>query len=128
MSDFTSRVQTIMGAHPLLNDGGYGLMKGHEGKFSQWRADLTTASSLAEVESLCEWIGRNLSPSKGINRRHTSYGLKHIAEREIGYRSNGQFILAALLLGYRSDFCGLNVHFNFTEDSIKRADRTVAKP
>ena len=46
------------------------------------------------------WVDTELMPYmtlKSINERHSSYGLKHIAEREVGfYVSNGDIKLALL--------------------------------
>jgi hypothetical protein len=36
-----------------------------------------------------------------INRIGTSYGLKHIAEHDIGYVTNGVFIAAAIAAGFQ---------------------------
>lgn len=127
MDNFTHRVQTILDAHPLLHDGGYGTPKGYKADLAEWRAHLTAPDSLAEIETLADWIDRNLLRAKSINYRHTSYGLKHIAERQIGYVSNGQFIVAALLLGYKTDLAAYNLSFNFTEASIRQADRTIKR-
>jgi hypothetical protein len=39
--------------------------------------------------------------TKSINRRGTSYGLKHVAEYDIAYLSNGVFIAAATAEGFK---------------------------
>jgi hypothetical protein len=49
---------------------------------------------------MCGWLGRQ-KMIKTINRTGTSYGLKHVAERDIGYLTNGIFIAAAHACGYR---------------------------
>jgi hypothetical protein len=60
---------------------------------------------------------------KAINRRRTSYGLKHIAERFYGtYTTNGEFIAAAIAAGFKYRQCqyaDLNAQFNMSERSIK---------
>ena len=122
-------VEKLLEQHPLLSDGGYGRPKDYWDKHTAWRAALVTPTSIVEIERLCHWIDGNLSPQKSINRRHTSYGLKHIAEREIGYITNGQFIVAALLCGYRMMRPPIwyNPAFNFSESSIKRADQRITR-
>ena len=68
----------------------------------------------------CEWL-ENINKIKTINTKHTSYGLKHIAEKHIGYITNGVFIAAAIYCGF--DFKvrarNPNVMFNMSEKSIK---------
>lgn len=123
VNDFSTRAVGVLEAHPLLHDGGYGYGSHKTLPFDKWRQDLLTDESLAEVDQLCDWIEQNLSLSKGINYRHTSYGLKHIAERETGYVTNGQFILAALIMGYRMGKPNYNQSFNITEGSIQRASK-----
>ena len=59
-------------------------------------------------------------PIKTINLNHTRYGLKHIAEKEIGYIPNGVFDAAAIIAGYpyrRVD--QPNATFGMSERSIK---------
>lgn len=123
------QVEKLLQQHPLLSDGGYGIAKDFADKHTAWRAALLTPGSVAEIERLCHWIDGNLSPQKSTNRRHTSYGLKHIAEREIGYVSNGQFIVAALLCGYRMMRPPIwyNPAFNFSEASIRRVNQRATR-
>nr|ALS91550.1 putative vacuolating cytotoxin [uncultured bacterium] len=60
--------------------------------------------------------------TKGINRKRNSYGLKHVAEGDIGYITNGQFIAAAIHSGfeYEQVNTGANMHFNSSEKWFKR--------
>lgn len=126
MKTFTARVTDLIHRHPLLSDGGYGVSRDYANKHTAWRASLVTPGSIAEIERLVEWIDGNLTPQRTINRRHSSYGLKHIAERETGYISNGQFIVAALLCGYRMESKPhYNPSFNITEASIQRTIRRL---
>lgn len=121
------KIEKLLQQHPLLHDGGFGHQRSYKVDLDEWRAVLVTPASIAEIVSLCQWIDDNLLPQKHINNRHTSYGLKHIAEREIGYVSNGQFIVAALLCGFRlmRPPVWYNPSFNFSESSIKRADQRI---
>lgn len=117
-----SEVEKILQQHPLLSDGGYGIQRDHADKHTAWRAALLTDASLEAIDKLCDWLHLHISPAKSINCRHGSYSLKHVAEPMIGYTTNGQFIVAALLCGYRMEKKpGYNPHFNMLEKSIKRA-------
>jgi hypothetical protein len=51
----------------------------------------------ASVAAACN-LPRRL---KSFNKRGTSYGLKHIAEHDMGYCTNGVFIAAAIAEGFR---------------------------
>jgi len=52
-------------------------------------------------ELLC-WISQNVAPwSRGYRRAGTSYGLKHDAERELNYITNGEMKGAMLAAGYK---------------------------
>lgn len=72
------------------------------------------------MEVIRLWIQINLSKIKSANRKYSSYGLKHICERDhlanpIGnYVSNDEFIEAMKLEGYKLfPILGTpNYHFN----------------
>lgn len=73
---------------------------------------------------LCEWISANLEPTKTINRRHTSYGLKHLAENRLGfYVSNDDMKAAMLACGFEAkQVSELNCSYNISERSLARAE------
>lgn len=48
----------------------------------------------------CGWIRKHLPPQPASRRYFSSYALKHIAEEEIGYITNGLFIAAMLHCGH----------------------------
>lgn len=55
-----------------------------------------------EQERLFDWIVENLKPIRGINRRRSAYGLKHIAGRALGfYIVEGAFRGGMLKAGFR---------------------------
>lgn len=68
-------------------------------------------------------------PIQTINKKHSSYGLKHIAEKwakkvscgEVNYISNGHLILAMIDAGFRFQRIENtpNVYFNVSERAIK---------
>lgn len=97
----------------------------------------------AQVEKCREFIRARCSKRNSINYKRTSYGLKHDVERwtreqgktydqiddwgrawtgDYFYVSNGAFIVAALLEGYRAERIrlGPNASFNL---SVLRRDR-----
>lgn len=72
-------------------------------------------------------------PIRTINKNHTSYGLKHLAERRakklsahdeirVDYISNGTLILAMVDAGFRfvRDGESPNVFFNVSERALKK--------
>jgi len=79
-----------------------------------------------EAVNLCaEWLLEHdgLDRRKTINRSLSSYGLKHAVERDKGiYVANGEFICAALALGYkmmRPKHKTANAYFNTRNYSRK---------
>lgn len=116
-------VQTILTEHTRLHDGGYGELRGrcHRPRTAE-RAALLTPASVRTIDNIVCWLALRIQPIQTINRRHSSYGLKHIYEAETGeYCSNGQFIVAALIREYRADFSHYNPCFGMSERSIRRA-------
>jgi len=54
---------------------------------------------LRQIDTCIEWL-KAKKIDRGINQLSTSYGIKHIIERELNtYVSNGCFIAAVLFLG-----------------------------
>lgn len=74
-----------------------------------------------EQQHLTKWIESRFKAIKTFNTRRTSYGLKHIFERNGGfYVGNGAFKGAMLKCGYQvKDKRDLNWIFNVSEKSIK---------
>jgi hypothetical protein len=126
MSMTRDDIAVVMERVPLLNDHGIGLFDGDRGRsreereviFREDRARLL--GSEASCSKACEWLG-DKAGTKTINRRHSSYGLKHLAEEEIGYLTNGAFIAAAIHCGfpYRLVHDSPNVLFGISERSLK---------
>lgn len=114
----------IMEEHPLLHDGGYGCARGtcDDLNSPSPRSRQALLDSVEEFAAAKLWCVANLRPSKTLNRNHTSYGMKHIAEEEIGYITNGVFIAAMLAAGFRMESQpGYNVRFYVTAGSVNRA-------
>ncbi|RNE66798.1 hypothetical protein [Cryobacterium tepidiphilum] len=97
-----------------------------DSKYQELRDELW--DELDAIRWVHDWLLESVSPLKGINRRRSSYGIKHIAERIRGdYLTNGAFIAGALLAGYVSDVDGTerherNLHFNMSERDLKVED------
>jgi hypothetical protein len=76
------------------------------------------------IRRCCDWIEKNVTPTHNIRTTISSYGFKHIVERETGaYVINGAFIVAAILMGYQYRIRGgINACFNMTmtREHIKR--------
>jgi hypothetical protein len=113
----------LMDREPTLNMFGFGLgdfaktREEREKNMIEWRSELRAGG---RVEQLRTWIVDNIDSRKTINQWAGSYGLKHLAEEEIGYVANGEFIAAAILEGYpyRRDGYGPNATFGMSERSI----------
>jgi hypothetical protein len=104
-------IARILIAHPQLSDFGYGGVYGAETldreeyarQLKANRAKLLEPLSLARFPAAVAWL--SAFPKIGaLNRRGTSYGLKHVAARHIsgvpGYVTNGVFICAAIAAGF----------------------------
>jgi hypothetical protein len=50
-------------------------------------------------KATCEWL-KQVKKRKTVSRLRSAYGLKHIAEREIGYITEQTFIAAAIHMGF----------------------------
>jgi hypothetical protein len=70
-------------------------------------------------EKIFDWIHTNLVQIKTPNMGHTSYGLKHILERDTGiYMGNNAFKDAMLICGFKPvDERELNWHFYLSKKS-----------
>lgn len=107
-----------------LNSFGIGLYENGRGLSAEQKAAKLKAgqdellSMTKECTAICEWLS-DKAKIKTINKRHTSYGLKHMAEKEIGYITNGAFICAAVFCGFDFRVSGPNAHFNISEKSLR---------
>lgn len=112
---------------PELNDFGIGLfMQGHglgkEERATKHRQDQETLLNSEMIcTKVCGWLSTK-QQIKTINVRHSSHGLKHMAERTLGeYVTNGVFIAAAIHCGfpYQIESDSANVCFGISEKSLK---------
>ena len=74
--------------------------------------DINSPGSFIELPqqdrvTLCRWILENIKPQSRMNKRHTSYGLKHKFEHDKAnggrYVTNGMFKGGMLLCGFEPD-------------------------
>lgn len=117
-----SDLEAIMEAEPVLNTIGFGLsncttyknLEERRAALAERRADLR--KQIGTCAKVAKWLKENTLPRKTINRNDSSYGWKHIVEKEIGeYVSNGAFIAAAIHCGFKfsaeGGYCP-NAYFN----------------
>jgi len=83
------------------------------------------------IDTLRFEIRKYFSKTKNFCRNSSSYGLKHIAEDHIGtYVSNGEFIYAMHLEGFRISRDTINCYFNISKqdvDSVENSKTILAK-
>jgi hypothetical protein len=98
-------MERILEQEPHLSDFGFGLADFYKTreeavtKFHEDRKRISDSDSLAQFVVARGWL-RRFSKLKSVNRRGSSYGLKHVAEHDIGYVTNGVFIAAAIAEGF----------------------------
>jgi hypothetical protein len=120
-------IVAILEREPQLNDNGFGVYElgvrkltnpEYAAKLARERARMLMPDALTQFETARVWL-RRWKKTQKLNYRFTSYGLKHAAEREIGYISNGLFIAAAIAEGF--DYCrkGPNARFNIQTAAIQ---------
>ena len=125
-----SKIESVIKKIPALTDFGIGLYgrgrglsrKEYEVKFKEERKKLL--ESTESFEKACEWLSQ-IERIKSINRKRTSYGLKHVAAKDIGYITNGVFIAAAVYSGfdYITNDKSSNAAFNMSEKSIRQIEK-----
>lgn len=120
-----------MAKEPLLNDFGIGIYDGHRRLPKEERDAIFTKNrkvlreSLNAVAKTIMWLQARVAPIKTINTNQSSYRYKHLAEKDIGYITNGVFIAAAIIAGYPYKIAndGPNVLFAMSEKSIKETEK-----
>jgi hypothetical protein len=104
--------------------------------------DSTELTNQQDAFEACLEFLEGIEPTQALNRRHTSYGLKHVVENPAGrmevpsdpdayklYVYEGTLILAALASGFHMKQIGdgLSAIFNFSERSLKRRAKEIAE-
>jgi hypothetical protein len=127
MTDSESDMLCVMQRCPDLTDFGLGVSR--QQIFNVERAKLLEDRSLAQFTRARGWL-RKFSKTKAHNGRGDSYGLKHVAEIDIGYVTNGVFIAAALAEGFsvKRNYSGSpNARFNISSKALSRPDVFAAE-
>jgi hypothetical protein len=122
----------VLEREPQLGDFGFGVWDSRRKTRAERTAELRRdresmlePRSLAEFTAAREWL-RRFKKIKTLNRGGTSYGLKHVAEDEIGYSTNGCFIAAAIAEGFavrRTDYDSPNAWFNISTEAWRHVER-----
>lgn len=127
MTDLT--FAEVMEQHPRLGRNGIGVLaSGHQprgGLEVDLAADrVALAESEATVHEIVAWLrDHDLTPIKTPSV--SSYTLKHLVEKDIGYVSNGEFIAAALMVGYPHSYeGGRNVLFGVSARDVRRVSES----
>jgi hypothetical protein len=119
-----NEIASVIRQVPSLTSFGIGLfhngkgMSPDEKKAAMQQSQNELLDARDQCSKICDWL-RSIGKIKSINTRHTSYGLKHIAANAIGYTSNGEFICAAIHMGFDYRIVGPNAQFNMSERDLK---------
>lgn len=105
-------IQATLNEHPELNLGGYGRPH-YAGPRPLPKIGPDNYTTILLVAA---WLTHTFEPARNLNRDFSSYALKHRAERALGrhvgfYVSNGEFICAALVAGFRMEQGAYNPTF-----------------
>lgn len=71
-------------------------------KFEKIELDISSENVKKQIDAVINWSSSHCEHRKTINKKYSSYKLKHNAEDKMEiYITNGAFIYAMLKLGYR---------------------------
>lgn len=72
------------------------------------------------IPKIADYLYYGIRKTKYITDAGSSYNLKHYFEEEIEYCSNGEFILSAILAGFKyKTYNNSNPSFNMRESDVK---------
>lgn len=119
-------IENVINQIPELTDFGIGIYENGKGlSTSEYELEFKKNQNLLlkstdSFDKTVNWLC-DIKKIKRINNKHTSYELKHLAEKDINYITNGVFIAAAIHCGfnYKLEKGCPNVLFNMSEKSIK---------
>lgn len=112
-----SDVDRVLADNPLITAEGF------EHGWKKTRPEYIPASvNIREMQGAVDWLERNRRRAT-INRKYTSYQLKHFAEKTAKphpYISNGAFIAAAYFLGFTVKRIndGPNAYINISSKTV----------
>ena len=73
-----------------------------------------------KLEHIINFIELRFDKTKSINKKQSSYGIKHLVERNIGtYVSNGELIASMIICDYKYKVDGINCCFNVNTNNVK---------
>jgi|TARA_R110001606_G_scaffold205429_1_gene353188 hypothetical protein len=109
-----SDVDRVLADNPLIAAEGFYV--------GELEAHVNTGIRIHEVREAARWLERNRRRAT-INRKYTSYQLKHFAEKTAKphpYISNGAFIAAAYFLGFTVKRIndGPNAYINISSKTV----------
>lgn len=123
-------IQAVIDLVPELTDFGIGIYDGgreldkaqKKDAFDKNQSSLLDSSE--SFEKTVTWL-KQIEKIQSFNTHRSSYGLKHLAEKDIGYITNGVFIAAAIHSGfkYKINRDSPNVLFNMSENSLKKLEK-----
>ena len=126
------QIQDVLKQYPNLNYFGFGLfderVRRRKGELNQEQYDSELKESQQQLFDNTEEIDHVVNLLQGVekiktfNERHSSYSLKHWAEKTTPkqYISNGSFIVGAILAGFNLKIDQPNAYFNISEKSLKQ--------
>lgn len=122
---------------PELTDFGFGVFDERRlppteraEQFRANRALMFETRSLDGFQRACDWLTRQRRTKQINPGAGSSYGLKHAAEYEVGYVTNGMFIAAAVACGFRVKRIAdsPNAHLNISTTANNTAWRGDGTP
>ena len=132
-AEATAAIKRAVDLFPDLTDFGFGIFDAYrltpaarQERFRKSRADMFAPRSLEDFTRAKHWLmaqPKTKNPNSGAG---SSYWLKHVAEEDIGYTTNGIFIAAAVAAGFivercrRSDDESPNAFFNISSKISRR--------
>jgi hypothetical protein len=124
-------MKRVLAQAPELGDFGFGVfddrkktVEQRQAELMQERDDIQHPSALAAFAATRIWLSQ-FRKIKTLNKPGTSYGLKHAAECDVGYITNGVFIAAAIAEGFRVSRVGFtpNAYLNISKAAWGRGWR-----
>jgi len=104
--DAAGDMERVLEQESQLGDFGFGVfdprsrtLEQREAGLRKQREVICEPRSLIEFMAARSWLSQ-FDRIKAVNRCGSSYGLKHVAGRDIGYVTNGVFIAAAIAEGF----------------------------
>ena len=121
----THPLSAVLAEHPTLTVYGFENPEETDPAEMQERiAELRRSEAAFDVA--CVWIREHLPPTPRSRGYYSSYYLKHVAEVEIGYLTNGLFIAAMIHSGHRFRQPGRgnpNAYFPLHKRKVKALER-----